>query len=142
MRVFGLLTLGFLIVGCSHTPAVIERRMSLEDIDSYEIDCKIALQQINFLNNQKTSTSDMRTSRAEVSKFNFVAKLSGLPDNYTPNSEDYRQIKSIANNEYNHLINYKIEQINQYCLGGYENPNICYSYKPNSPACIAFRRSK
>ncbi|CAB4129849.1 hypothetical protein UFOVP116_144 [uncultured Caudovirales phage] len=129
-----------LLVGCAYSPTVSKRRMAIEDLDRYEINCNIAIQQINFLNSQKTTRREVLASRAEVSKYNLVAKFNGIMDPYTPNTSDYRQHRAQANDEFNHTINYKIEQINQYCLGNYENPNVCYAARPDSPACVEFRR--
>lgn len=113
--------------------------MSFDDLESYTIDCPNAVQQINFLNSQKTTRQDVFASQYELSKYKFVSKIVGLPGEVDPGTADFRQHSAVASDSYNATIMYKIAQINQYCLKDFDDPYVCSPLRPYTASCKRLR---
>ena len=144
IRFCSLLALTAVISGCAYTPTHVQRRITFEELNRFEINCSNAIQQINFLNKQRLTRAEQRQSAAEVSTYHLLSNFNGLVDKTIPRTADYRQHLSNVHDDHTFYINFKINQINEYCLENYVNPAECRQLDPESQACknLASRSSR
>ena len=121
MRRLAALVLATTLGGCA-----VSQRMSIDDLNYYQVDCANASQQYKFLSSQLTSRSDRLTSQFALSSLTgqFFSRLDGT----------YDQHASSISRENDAVIRVKLDQLRR-CDPAYTNPEICDLANQGSPAC-------
>jgi hypothetical protein len=124
VRAVALLSV-LVLSGCASS-----QRMSISDLNYYQIDCEKREEQIVFLRSQLTSQHDQLSSVFNTGSITgqVVSILDGT----------YNQHGAIRRREYDAIARVKLMELNTQC--GYANPGVCDLAFPESAACKRMRR--
>lgn len=114
------------LVGCASS-----QRMAVSDFDHYQLDCSKYQEQRAFLQSQMSSTSDRLVASFATGSLltEIVSKVNGT----------YDQHRGIKDRSYDAIARVQLRNLNERCIVGYQNPNVCDLARPESPACRNMR---
>jgi len=123
VRAIALLPL-LLLVGCASS-----QRMSIDDLNYYQIDCDKRTEQQAFLRSQLTSPTDRLSSLFNTSSImgQITTRMDGT----------HNQHEATIGREYDAIVRVRLMDLNTSC--GYENPGVCDLANPGSAACRSMR---
>ena len=125
LRLVLLASLSLSLVGCASS-----QRMSIDDLNHYQIDCDRREEQIAFLHSQLTSPHDRLSSVLNTAS--LLGQIGTRMDG------TYQQHRAVGNREFDAIARVKLMDLNTQC--GFSNPGVCDLAKPESPACRNMRR--
>jgi hypothetical protein len=123
VRAIALLPI-LILAGCASS-----QRMSIDDLNYYQIDCNKREEQQVFLRSQLSSPNDRLSS-----VFNTSSVLGQIN---TRLDGTYSQHEAIQRREYDAIARVKLMDLNTQC--GYSNPGVCDLANPRSAACRSVR---
>jgi hypothetical protein len=123
VRAIALLPL-LILAGCASS-----QRMSIDDLNYYQIDCNMRAEQQAFLRSQLTSSSDRLSSLFNTA--GIVGQIATRIDG------THTQHEAMLSREYDAIVRVRLMDLNTYC--GYENPGVCDLANPGSTACRSMR---
>ena len=123
MRAIVLLPM-LILAGCASS-----QRMSIDDLNYYQIDCNKRAEQQEFLRSQLTSPQDRLSSVFNISSImgQITTRIDGT----------HSQHEATLRREYDAIARVKLMDLNTQC--GYENPGVCDLANPGSTACRSMR---
>jgi hypothetical protein len=113
-----------ILAGCASS-----QRMSIGDLDYYQIDCNKRTEQQAFVRSQLTTPNDRLSSL-----FNTIGIVGQIT---TRIDGTYSQHEATLRREYDAIARVKLMDLNTHC--GYENPGVCNLATPGSAACRSMR---
>lgn len=116
------------LTGCVTSP----KRMNINDLDRYTVDCKYHDTQRVFLETQMPTLNDRLVSVNATSS--IVGSLAAWHEG------SYQQHVATRNGRYAAVTRVLTDQLNRQCVPNYTNPNVCDLAFPESPACQRLRR--
>lgn len=123
MRAIALLPM-LILAGCASS-----QRMSIDDLNYYQIDCTKRAEQQAFLSSQLTSPDDRLSSL-----FNTAGIIGQIT---TRIDGTHSQHEATLRREYDAIVRVKLMDLNTQC--GYANPGVCDLADPGSTACRSMR---
>jgi S-adenosylmethionine:diacylglycerol 3-amino-3-carboxypropyl transferase len=116
------------LTGCVTSP----KRMNINDLDRYTVDCEYGPTQQVFLETQMPTLNDRIVSTNVTSS--VVGSLVAWKEG------SYDQHIATRNGRYAAVTRVKQDQLYRQCAPNYTNPNVCDLAFPESPACQRLRR--